>query len=109
MDAYALHAKDAQGRIVSPGTHRTVLAYGEELMLARIAMDEGAVGAKHAHDNAQCTYVLEGAFTFYLGEKEARVEAGDTIYFPPRVLHGCVCLEKGVLLESFTPMRKDFV
>ena len=25
------------------------------------------------------------------------------------VIHGCVCLEDGVLLDMFNPYRKDFV
>ena len=25
------------------------------------------------------------------------------------VVHGCTCLEAGVLLDIFTPMREDFV
>ena len=25
------------------------------------------------------------------------------------VMHGCVCLEAGILLDFFTPMREDFV
>jgi hypothetical protein len=25
------------------------------------------------------------------------------------VIHGCVCLKEGILLDIFTPMRKDFV
>jgi len=24
-------------------------------------------------------------------------------------MHGCVCLEKGILVDIFTPMREDFV
>jgi len=24
-------------------------------------------------------------------------------------MHGCVCLEKGILVDIFTPMREDFI
>ena len=27
----------------------------------------------------------------------------------PNLLHGCVCLEAGVLIDTFTPMREDFL
>ena len=37
------------------------------------------------------------------------VRKGDTLYKLPNVEHGCVCLEEGVLLDFFTPMREDFV
>lgn len=25
------------------------------------------------------------------------------------VIHGCTCLEEGIVLDIFTPMREDFV
>ncbi|MCV6038519.1 cupin domain-containing protein, partial [Escherichia coli] len=34
---------------------------------------------------------------------------GDTMYKEPNIEHGCVCLKAGVLIDTFTPMRKDFV
>ena len=37
------------------------------------------------------------------------VRKGDTLYKLPNLEHGCVCLEEGVLLDFFTPMREDFV
>ena len=42
------------------------------------------------------------------GEKRV-VTAGDTMLKMNGVTHGCVCLEAGVLLDIFTPMREDFV
>ena len=37
------------------------------------------------------------------------VKAGDGIYIEPDILHGCVCLEPGVLIDCFAPMRSDFL
>ena len=34
---------------------------------------------------------------------------GDTLLKQNGVMHGCVCLEGGVMLDFFTPMREDFV
>ena len=33
----------------------------------------------------------------------------DTLLKENGVVHGCTCLEPGVLLDIFTPMREDFV
>ena len=35
--------------------------------------------------------------------------AGDGYYVAPNLPHGCVCLEAGVLIDTFTPMREDFL
>jgi quercetin dioxygenase-like cupin family protein len=37
------------------------------------------------------------------------VATGDGLYMEPDVEHGCECLEAGVLLDCFTPMRADFL
>jgi quercetin dioxygenase-like cupin family protein len=42
------------------------------------------------------------------GEKKV-LRAGDAFYIPPNVLHGAVCLEPGVLIDIFSPMREDFI
>lgn len=35
--------------------------------------------------------------------------AGDTLYKRPGIMHGCVCLQPGTLLDTFTPIREDFL
>ena len=30
-------------------------------------------------------------------------------YVPPHAIHGAVCLEAGVLIDVFSPMREDFI
>jgi quercetin dioxygenase-like cupin family protein len=37
------------------------------------------------------------------------VRKGDTLLKTNDVVHGCVCLEAGVLLDIFNPYRQDFV
>ena len=37
------------------------------------------------------------------------VRAGDTMYKRSGVMHGCRCLKRGVLLDTFTPQRADYL
>ena len=37
------------------------------------------------------------------------LHAGDGYYVAPSLPHGFVCLEAGVLIDTFTPMREDFL
>ena len=53
--------------------------------------------------------VLSGEFEFTIGDETKVVKAGDTMYKEPHIMHGCVCLKPGVLIDTFTPMRQDFV
>jgi len=63
----------------------------------------------HSHPHWQLTHVMEGAFEFTIGDQKKIVRKGDTLLKQPDIIHGCVCLEKGVLLDTFAPYRKDFV
>ncbi|MGK3141299.1 cupin domain-containing protein [Pantoea sp. C2G6] len=91
------------------GVSRRVLACGGSMMAVEVTFAEGAVGPLHHHRHEQLTYVLSGRFAFTIDGETREVGAGDTLYKAPDVVHGCVCLEAGVLLDTFTPQREDFL
>jgi len=72
---------------ILPGC-RTRIPYGQNLMLSYLEIDEGAEVPLHSHPHEQ---------------------AGDTLYKRPGIVHGCVCRKAGVLLDTFTPQRQDFL
>ena len=59
--------------------------------------------------HSQATYVVSGKFELTIGEQKEILSAGDGYYVAPNKPHGCVCLEAGVLIDTFTPMRADFL
>lgn len=91
------------------GVTRRVLAYTDGLMCVENTFETGAVGALHSHPHTQITYVAEGVFSFTIDGETRTVRKGDTMLKEHGVIHGCTCLEAGVLLDIFTPMREDFV
>lgn len=91
------------------GVVRRVLAYNEGLMCVENSFEKGAVGALHSHPHTQITYVVKGAFSFTIDGETRTVRAGDTLLKENGVEHGCTCLEQGILLDIFSPMREDFV
>ncbi|EGR1345305.1 cupin domain-containing protein [Vibrio parahaemolyticus] len=91
------------------GISRKVLAHSDNMMSVEVHFEEGAIGAMHSHPHEQLTYVLSGEFEFTIGDEKKNVKTGDTMYKEPNIEHGCVCLKAGVLIDTFTPMRKDFV
>ena len=94
---------------VGEGVQRQVLAHGPDLMLVKVRFETGGIGALHQHVHSQITYVESGVFWCTVGEEEVVLRAGQTFYAAPLVWHGVECLEAGVLLDSFSPMREDFV
>ena len=62
----------------------------------------------HSHPHTQITYVAAGRFRFTIGDEVREVKTGDTLLKTDGVVHGCECLEAGILVDFFTPMRRDF-
>ena len=86
-----------------------ILGYTDELMTVENHFEKGAVGALHHHPHTQITYVVSGKFEFTIGNEKKIVEAGDAMLKKDGIEHGCVCLEPGILLDIFSPMREEFV
>ena len=93
----------------APGMKRKIMAYDERLMLVRVAFEKGGVGSVHSHPHTQITQVESGVFEVEISGQKKRLGAGDVFYVPPHAQHGAVCLEAGVLVDVFSPMREDFL
>ena len=100
---------DIEGEATSEGVERKILAYTDELMVVENHFAKGAVGAMHHHPHTQSTYVVSGQFEFTVGDGKKIVKTGDCLLKKDGIEHGCVCLEEGILLDIFSPMREDFV
>ncbi|CAH0417319.1 cupin domain-containing protein [Periweissella fabaria] len=103
---------------VDDNSLRKVLAYGDGLMNTLVVFEHGlAVGSPipyHQHKHVQTTFVLQGSFEFTIQYPDHierhQVQVGDSIYFPSNYPHGCIPLvDDSRLLDSFTPIRKDFL
>ncbi len=91
------------------GTSRRILTWNDQLMAVEVAFETGAVGSEHTHPHTQCSYVLSGRFSYSVEGEAVELGVGDSIVVPSGLPHGTVCLEKGVLLDVFTPLREDFL
>ena len=101
--------KDIDGEQAAEGVVRKILAYCDSMMCVENHFEKGAVGNMHSHPHTQITYVASGAFEFTIGDETKTVKAGDTLLKQDGIVHGCVCLDKGILVDFFTPMREDFL
>ena len=91
------------------GVVRQILGYNDNIMMVKVKFKKGQVGAMHSHPHSQVTYVASGKFEFTVGGVTKIVEAGDALYKQPNIEHGCVCLEDGILIDCFNPMRDTFL
>jgi quercetin dioxygenase-like cupin family protein len=93
----------------APGMRRKIMAWDERLMVVKVEFAKGAIGTLHQHHHTQITHIESGRFEVEIGEDKKILAAGDAFYVPPNIIHGAVCLEAGVVIDVFSPMREDFV
>ena len=93
----------------APGIQRQVYGYDDKIMLVKAKFEKDAVGSLHEHHHSQVTYVESGVFEMTIGDEKKLIRKGDGYYVPPHVIHGCVCLEPGMLIDVFSPLREDFL
>jgi quercetin dioxygenase-like cupin family protein len=91
------------------GITRQILGYDESLMVVRVWFEENAIGYTHDHHHAQVAYVESGTFDFMVDGETRHLVAGDSVYIPPHAPHGATCTSAGVLLDTFSPAREDFL
>ncbi len=101
--------EDAAWVEVSPGNRRAVLSHRPELMLVAFSFDKGAVGALHSHPHTQVSYVAKGAFDVTVDGETVTLHDGASFIVSPNLVHGVVALEDGLLIDTFTPRRDDFL
>jgi quercetin dioxygenase-like cupin family protein len=100
---------DVPWEVTAPGMKRKIMAYDEKLMVVKVEFEKDAVGVVHQHYHTQITHIESGVFEVEIGGKKQILKGGDAFYIPPNVMHGAVCIEAGVLIDIFSPMREDFI
>ncbi|MDR1881564.1 MAG: cupin domain-containing protein [Prevotella sp.] len=101
--------KDIITEPVGEGVTRQILGYNDELMLVKVFFEKGGVGDMHSHPHVQSSYVESGRFEVTIDGKKQELAKGDGFYVPSGATHGLTCLEKGAVIDAFSPARKDFI
>lgn len=88
---------------------RKVLAYSENVMTVEVYFEKGGFGTRHSHPHEQISYVVYGQVEYEIEGQTWILNQGDSIHVASNQNHSCKALEKTLLLDVFTPMRKDFI
>jgi len=109
LDTFFQLDADLAWEATEPGVQRKIMAYGRDLMVVRVRFETGAIGKPHSHVHRQACYVESGVFDVTIDGTTQRLKAGDTFFVPSNLVHGVVNIEAGELVDSFTPMREEFL
>lgn len=107
-DAFLL-GDEIPWEVVGEGVKRKIMGYDDTIMLVNASFEKGGIGTMHEHYHAQVTYVVSGQFEMTIGDLTKIIKGGDCFYIEPHVWHGTVCLEEGILIDVFSPIREDFM
>ncbi len=94
---------------VGEGLSRQIMGFDGQLMLVKVKFEKGAIGYVHEHYHSQASYVVSGKFEVMINGEKKVLEEGDGFYIEPDAPHGAVCLESGILIDTFSPVRQEFL
>lgn len=91
------------------GLKRKILGFDDQIMMVLVDFEKGAVGSIHKHPHRQVSYIAKGKFETVIEGIRKILKEGDSFFVPPDAEHGVKCLEKGILIDVFSPSREDFL
>ncbi|SHF30340.1 cupin domain-containing protein [Dysgonomonas macrotermitis] len=94
--------------VVDKGVTRQFIGYTNDIMTVKVFFEKGAIGYTHSHPHVQTAYIDSGKFEVTIGNETQILEAGDGFVAEPNIEHGVVCLEAGIIIDTFNPIREDF-
>jgi quercetin dioxygenase-like cupin family protein len=88
---------------------RKVLSSEGSMMLVKVELAEGFVGDIDQHPEEQLSFIEKGQVEFEVDGEKRILNVGDTQYIPSSVQHRVKVIEECVILDMFTPVRKDLL
>jgi len=95
--------------LMGEGIRRKTLVSGEKTVMCKFEFDKGAVVPLHSHIYEQTGYLLKGKIRFIIDGKQHNLGTGDSWCIMGNVGHSAEILEDTVLIETFSPVREDYL
>jgi len=93
---------------LGPKIARQVI-HAENMTIARIFLDEGAIVPQHHHENEQVTVLQKGQLLFTIDGAVQVLVAGQALRIPPHAVHEVEALAESRALDLFSPRREDWI
>jgi quercetin dioxygenase-like cupin family protein len=72
-------------------------------------VEEGALLPEHSHMHEQVAHVIEGQFEITVDGETTVLEAGTVFVIPPHAVHSGRALTACRIVDSFAPVREDYI
>lgn len=104
-----LVAEDLAWTELGGGVRRKIMGYDSQLMVVLVEFEAGAIGSLHTHPHSQSSYIASGVFEVEIDGDKKILKQGDGYHVCADWVHGVRCIEAGTLVDSFSPVRADFL
>ncbi|MBD3304823.1 cupin domain-containing protein [candidate division KSB3 bacterium] len=94
---------------LADGVQLKTLAYGDTMLSVEFRMRKGSRLPLHQHHHEQVGYLVAGKMRLTIGEEQYEVEPGDSWCVSGNVVHGAKVLEEAIAVETFSPVREDYL
>ncbi len=89
---------------------RKILISGDSLMMVEVYFVKGGIGTPHAHEShEQVSYIVKGSFEVEVNGETKVLKPGDSFYANKNSVHGVNAFVESIILDTFTPIREDFL
>ena len=94
---------------IFPGVQLKTRVFGSKTLLAEFRFEKGNRIPSHQHPYEQTGYLISGRICLTIGDERFDVAPGDTWCIPCDMEHGANVVENSVVVEVFSPVRKDYL
>ena len=91
-----------------PGLARRTLVSDDRLMICRFDLEKGVEIPGHSHPQDQAGYVVSGRIRVSVNGMSHDLGPGDSYSAPSGAVHSALALEMSVVVDTFSPPRKDY-
>lgn len=88
---------------------REILSSDGSLMIVKVELEQGFLGDIDQHPEEQISYIEKGKVEFEVNGEKRILNKGDIQYIPSNVKHKVKVIEECVIMDVFTPIRKDLL
>ena len=78
-------------------------------MCTTMYYEKGATVPIHKHHHEQVGFVVSGKVKFIINGEGTILEKGDSYAMPGNTEHGMEALEESEVIDTFTPIRKEYL
>jgi quercetin dioxygenase-like cupin family protein len=91
------------------GIDQKTLVYGERTLMTEFRLKKHHQVPHHSHACEQTGYMIAGEMILTIGSNPYRCLPGDSWCIPMNMEHQAEVIEDSVVIEVFSPVRKDYL